>query len=179
MIVVNIGDYIEGFEQVGYSANKELGITDGSYVHKTRLIVNSISSYNGKTLYSGQADDSYKGARGGCIDSSLGEVKVITNEKPFTRKWWDNNRKEEQKVIDRDWKAFDIVKHFKGDKYRIIGIGVDTESNKEVVIYKREDNTGNIWVRPLDMFNSKVDKEKYPNCEQEYRFELIERIGEY
>ena len=31
------------------------------------------------------------------------------------------------------------------------------------------------WVRPYEMFNSLVDKEKYPNVEQEYRFELIER----
>ena len=77
---------------------------------------------------------------------------------------------------DRNWRAFDLVKHFKGDRYRIISLGVDTETEKEVVIYKKEDGTGNIWVRPLDMFNSKVDKEKYPNCEQEYRFELIERI---
>lgn len=76
--------------------------------------------------------------------------------------------------MDREWKAFDIVRHFKGTYYRIIGTGIDTETEKEVIIYKKEDNTGNIWVRPKEMFNSKVDKEKYPDVEQEYRFELVE-----
>lgn len=178
MVTVNIGDYIEGFEKIGTSANEELGIEDTSHVHKIRLIVNNMWKCNEHTIYTGQADDNYKGDREGCIDSSLGEVRIIKDEQPFTRKWWDNNTKEEQKVIDREWKALDIVRHFKGDLYKIIDIGIDTETEKEVVIYKREDNTGNVWVRPLDMFNSKVDKEKYPNCEQEYRFELVERVGE-
>lgn len=76
--------------------------------------------------------------------------------------------------MERQWKAADVVRHFKGTLYRIIGVGVDTETEKEVVIYKRADNTGNIWVRPKEMFDSKVDKEKYPDVEQEYRFELVE-----
>lgn len=74
----------------------------------------------------------------------------------------------------RDWKAADIVRHFKGEKYLIIGLGVDTETNEELVIYKRLDGTGNVWVRPRTMFESKVDKVKYTNSEQEWRFELIE-----
>ena len=34
-------------------------------------------------------------------------------------------------------------------------------------------STGEIWLRPYDMFMSKVDREKYPNVEQEYRFEYV------
>lgn len=74
----------------------------------------------------------------------------------------------------RDWKAADIVRHFKGEKYLIVGLGVDTETNEELVIYKRLDGKGNVWVRPRTMFESKVDKVKYTNSEQEWRFELIE-----
>lgn len=74
----------------------------------------------------------------------------------------------------RPWKAGDIVKHFKGDKYIIIGLGVDTETELGVVIYKKVDGTGNIWVRPRAQFESEVDKKKYPNATQKWRFELVE-----
>ena len=51
-------------------------------------------------------------------------------------------------------------RHFKGNVYK-------------VVIYK-SNHDGKIWVRPYDNFISKVDKEKYPSAEQEYRFEMVD-----
>lgn len=79
--------------------------------------------------------------------------------------------------MDREWKTGDVVRHFKGSEYVIIGIGTEaTNSNemKQKVIYKRLDGTGPIWIRDLDEFNSEVDREKYPDVTQKYRFELIE-----
>ena len=52
---------------------------------------------------------------------------------------------------------------------------IDDENGNpiKVVIYK-SNHDGKIWVRPYDNFASKVDKEKYPSAEQEYRFEQID-----
>lgn len=63
-------------------------------------------------------------------------------------------------------------KHFKlGKIVTIIGISRHTETEEISVVYEYE---GHIWNRPLEMFMSEVDKEKYPNTEQKYRFELAE-----
>ena len=42
------------------------------------------------------------------------------------------------------------------------------------MVYENID-TKETWIRPYNMFNSKVDKEKYPDIKQEYRFEEIEK----
>lgn len=62
-------------------------------------------------------------------------------------------------------------RHFKGDVMEIIEVAKHTETLEELVIYKHNND---IWARPYSMFVSKVDKDKYPNVTQEYRFELIE-----
>lgn len=63
-----------------------------------------------------------------------------------------------------------VYKHFKGHLYKVLNIGKDSETLEKVVIYQNIEN-GNVWVRPYEMFNSLVDKEKYPNVKQKYRFE--------
>ena len=62
--------------------------------------------------------------------------------------------------------------HFKGNDYKVLLIATDSETNEEVVVYESLYGNHIIWTRPYDMFNSKVDKEKHPDIEQEYRFEL-------
>lgn len=71
-----------------------------------------------------------------------------------------------------------IYRHFKGKLYKVLNIGYDSETNndefpKKLVIYEALYDEHKIWVRPYDMFVSKVDKTKYPDVLQEYRFELI------
>ena len=65
-----------------------------------------------------------------------------------------------------------IYKHFKGDMYLVEDIAIDSETNKEVVIYRGLYGNTPLYVRDLEMFLSKVDKVKYPEVKQEYRFEL-------
>ena len=65
--------------------------------------------------------------------------------------------------------------HFKGKDYIVLGIGHDSETDEEVVIYQDEDTLDDEYatpcVRPLKMFLSEVDHEKYPDVEQKYRFD--------
>ncbi len=61
-------------------------------------------------------------------------------------------------------------RHFKGTIYKVIAIAKNTETLEDMVIYKHDND---VWARPYNMFISKVDKDKYPDIKQEYRFELI------
>lgn len=67
-----------------------------------------------------------------------------------------------------------VYRHFKGDYYLAEGVAQDSESGRLCVIYRKLYGDGGLWVRPLEMFLSRVDREKYPDAAQEYRFELQE-----
>ena len=64
-------------------------------------------------------------------------------------------------------------RHFKGGIYIVTDIAVHSESASLMVIYKSFDNPSLTWARPLTMFESEVDRRKYPNVEQKYRFEQL------
>ena len=71
--------------------------------------------------------------------------------------------------------AGEKYKHFKlGKIVTVIGISRHTETEEVTVVYEYN---GQIWNRPLEMFMSEVDHEKYPNVSQKYRFEKVESEG--
>jgi len=72
----------------------------------------------------------------------------------------------------RELKINGIYKHFKGDFYLVDGIAIHSETKEKYVVYRALYGETEVYIRPYDMFLSKVDKQKYPNVEQEYRFEL-------
>ena len=67
-----------------------------------------------------------------------------------------------------------IYRHFKGKKYLVVGIATNSEDLSEYVVYKALYGDNKLWIRPINMFTSKVDKNKYPESNQEYRFEKVE-----
>ena len=87
------------------------------------------------------------------------------------------------------YKSGEIVQHLKHERYpadspmytyRILGYATHSETRETLVIYEalydlHDEDTLKVFARPLDMFMSKVDKKKYPDIRQEYRFEFLSR----
>lgn len=85
---------------------------------------------------------------------------------------------------ERNFRVGDIVRHFKRETvdpatdrylYMIVGTATHSETGEQMMVYSPLYGDGGLFVRPLDMFLSEVDHEKYPDIRQKYRFELVER----
>lgn len=94
--------------------------------------------------------------------------------------------------MERNFKVGDKIKHFKRELtdfsqpdidpnlylYEIVNLAVDANTLETLVIYKalykNKDGEYVTWARPWFEFMEPVNKVAYPNCKQEYRFELCE-----
>jgi len=63
-----------------------------------------------------------------------------------------------------------IYKHFKGNLYEVVAVAKHSETLEDMVVYKALYGDGDVWVRPLSMWDDVVERDgnKFK------RFELIE-----
>ena len=54
-----------------------------------------------------------------------------------------------------------VYKHFKGNKYRVIGIANHSETLEPMVVYQALYGEKVLWVRPASMWNETVEKDDY------------------
>lgn len=84
--------------------------------------------------------------------------------------------------MERELHPEDIVQHFKRETvdqstskylYRIVGFAEHTENGEKLVIYQALYGSYRMYARPYEMFMSEVDRQKYPDIKQQYRFEKV------
>lgn len=71
-----------------------------------------------------------------------------------------------------------IYRHFKGREYKILLLAQHTETGEQCVVYQALYDDFAYYVRPYAMFASEVDRSKYPDVEQCYRFELVDATND-
>lgn len=89
----------------------------------------------------------------------------------------------EEENYERDIRVGDIVRHFKREwvsadtseyLYKVLAFAWYTETGERLVIYQALYAPFKICARPYAMFMSEVDREKYPDIRQHYRFEKVQ-----
>ncbi len=67
----------------------------------------------------------------------------------------------------------EMYRHFKGKQYQIRCLAKHSETGEMMVVYQQMYEPFETYVRPLSMFMEEVDRVKYPDAGQKYRFALI------
>jgi len=54
-----------------------------------------------------------------------------------------------------------IYRHFKGNRYELIGVAHHSETLEPMVVYRALYSEGGLWVRPAAMWSEIVDRDGY------------------
>lgn len=66
-----------------------------------------------------------------------------------------------------------LYRHFKGMYYYVLDVATHSETGEKLVVYQKLYDERDLYVRPLEMFCSDVDRDKYPDVKQQKRFQLM------
>ena len=73
----------------------------------------------------------------------------------------------------RDIQLKRVYRHFKGDCYLVEDLARHSETGEEYVVYRKLYGDCSLFIRPKELFLSPVDRTKYPNVMQTFRFEPV------